>query len=144
MKTQSMETLRDVGLLVLRVALGLMLAFGHGYDKLPPSEGFIDAVGSMGFPLPVFSAWAAALSESVGATLMALGLFTRPSAILVALTMAGAAFVTHGADPFEVKEKALVYLAGAIAIALTGAGRFSFDHLIGKRRRRVRGSADQG
>ncbi len=41
--------------------------------------------------------------------------------------MAVAAFVVHGADPFERKEMALLYLIGFTAIALLGAGKYSVD-----------------
>ena len=56
----------DFGLLALRVFAGLSLAFGHGLGKLPVSSGFIEAVGNLGFPIPIVFAWAAVLSEFVG------------------------------------------------------------------------------
>ena len=116
----------DLGLLVLRLGLGLTLAFGHGLGKLPPSAGFIEATAEMGFPLPTFFAWAAALSEFAGGLLLAVGLATRPAAFLVACTMATAFFLAHGGIVGE-GEKALLYLVGAVALMLTGAGRFALD-----------------
>ncbi len=38
----------DIGFTSLRVAVGLMMAVGHGLAKVPPAEGFVDAVGSLG------------------------------------------------------------------------------------------------
>lgn len=44
--------------------------------------------------------------------------------------MTVAAFITHGADPFQKKELALMYLVMAIAIALLGPGRWSLDQFV--------------
>ena len=123
----------DLGLLVLRVGVGLTMAFAHGLGKIPPSEGFIGAIGMLGFPVPVVFAWAAALSEFLGGLFIAVGVLTRPAAVMLAVTMAVARFVQHGADPFADGELALVYLFAAAALAFTGAGRYSIDQMFWRR-----------
>jgi len=127
------DKLRDFGLLVLRLGFGLGIAY-HGYGKVFGGwmEKFIGGVAEMGFPAPAFFAWAAALSEFAGGLLLAAGLFTRPAAYFVAVTMAVAAFGRHGADPFEKKELALAFLFASLAIALTGPGRYSLRCLFCK------------
>src|SRR5690606_4006629 len=81
--------LGDVGLAVLRVGTGLMLAFGHGQnkvwgeDRLGPPAGFVEGVGELGFPAPLLFAWMAALAEFVGGILIAIGLLTRPMALIL-------------------------------------------------------------
>ena len=120
-------------LLVARLGLGGMMAFGHGLGKLPPSEGFIAAVSALGFPLPIIFAWAAVLSEFVGSLAVSIGLATRLSALLVSFTMLVAAFGRHFSDPFEKKEMALAYLCGFLLCAAVGSGRYSIDGLIRKR-----------
>lgn len=117
----------DIGLLILRLGVGLAMAFGHGIGKIPPSEGFVEGTAAMGFPVPVVFAWAAALSEFLGGILIALGLLTRPAALMLAGTMAVAAFVRHVADPFSTKELALVYLVASLALLIAGAGRYALD-----------------
>ncbi|UZR95868.1 DoxX family protein [Chondrinema litorale] len=117
----------NLALLILRVFTGLSMALAHGFGKLPPSAGFIEATGNIGFPLPVFFAWAAALSEFVGGILITLGLLTRPASLLMSLTMITAAFITHSADPFATKEKALLYLCISIVLLLTGSGKYGID-----------------
>lgn len=130
------ETLRawgtDSGLLVLRLVVGLSMAFAHGWGKIqnPP----VEFVKSLGFPLPVVFAWAAALAEFVGALMVAFGAGARIGAAFLAFTMGVAAFYVHAADPFGQKELALLYLAASLAVVLAGAGRFSLDHLVCSRR----------
>jgi len=121
----------DLGLLILRVGLGLTLALGHGLGKLPPSAGFIEGTAEMGFPLPTFFAWAAALSEFVGGLLLAVGLATRPAAFFVACTLATAFFLGHGGSVDE-GELALVFLVGALALLASGAGRYAVDRWIAR------------
>jgi putative oxidoreductase len=123
----------NLGLLSLRLGAGLIMAFAHGMGKLPPAEGFIGFVGSLGFPAPVAFAWVAALSEFIGALFISLGLATRLSSLTVAGTMAVAAFMAHGADPFAKQEKAILYLIICLAIFFTGPGKYSVDALIDKK-----------
>jgi putative oxidoreductase len=125
----------DIGLTVLRIAAGLMMAFGHGLSKVPPAAGFVDAVSGLGFPMPAVFAWAAGLSELVGGLLIAAGLFTRPASLFLAVTTGVAAFMRHGADPLfsrsgPSKELALLYLVAAVAFLLAGSGRYGVDALL--------------
>ena len=117
----------DAGLLLIRIVAGISLAFGHGLGKMPPSEGFIETTAGLGFPAPLFFAWAAGFAEFFGGILIALGLITRPASFLVAFTMAIAVFIRHGDDPFTSKEKAMLYFVIAGMLMLTGSGRFGFD-----------------
>ena len=122
----------DLGLLLLRLFAGLAIAIAHGFGKFPPSERFVAGVAEMGFPIPFFFAWAAALSEAVGGILLAIGLATRPSALMIAATTAAAGFIRHADDPFSGAEKALLFCAVAVLFAFAGAGRYSVDALIRK------------
>jgi putative oxidoreductase len=128
------SALADAGLLVLRLFAGLSLAFAHGLGKLPPSAGFVEATDAMGFPFPTFFAWCAALSEFGGGLLIALGLLTRPAAFFVGFTMAVAGLVSGAGDPYTDNEKALLFLAVAVALMLTGSGRYGLDRFIRPRR----------
>ncbi|MGQ0794135.1 MAG: DoxX family protein [Deltaproteobacteria bacterium] len=126
------ETSTTLGLLWLRGLTGLFMAIFHGYGKIfgGRMDKFTAGVAELGFPMPEVFAWAAALSEFLGGILIALGLGARISALLLFATMATAAFLQHGADPIDVKEKALLFLAMSGAIALLGPGKLSLDYAI--------------
>lgn len=105
----------------------------HGLGKTPPSEKFLMGVTSLGFPLPIVFAWAAALSEFLGGIFLALGFLTRPVAILLSITMLVAAFGVHLSDPWDIKESSLIYLVISLVFACRGAGRFSIDAFFNKK-----------
>ncbi len=120
----------DLGLCALRVLAGLGLAFGHGIKKLPPPDGFVKSVAGMG--MPGFMAWGATFAELGCGILLALGLFTRPAATLILITMGVAFFGVHLRQPFGRQELALLYGFIAFLFFLAGPGRLSVDHLIKK------------
>lgn len=127
----------DLGLLLLRAGFGLGMAMGHGINKMPPPDGFVDAVGSMGMPAPAAMAWVAGVAECIGGVALALGLLTRPAALALLGAMLVAAFGFHAGDPLfsptppgRAKEPALLYAVPCAALLLTGAGRFSLDRLL--------------
>ena len=131
----------EIGLLVLRLVGGLGLALLHGRSKVfDPAmfEQFSTGVEQLGFPLPGFSTWAAALGELVGGLLLAMGLFTRLAALWVMGVMVGAAFVAHGgsftgAAPLAEAEMAVLYLVIGFCFLMTGSSRTGLDQLIWRR-----------
>lgn len=127
---ERLSTVEELGFLALRVFAGAAMVAAHGLNKIPPSEGFIGAVGGMGFPFPTFFAWSAGIAESLGAALLVLGLMTRPSALMLTITMAVAAFIRHGNDPFQKQEMALLYFFIFLLFTLTGSGKWSVDGMI--------------
>jgi putative oxidoreductase len=118
---------RDIGLLVLRLWFGGVLAINHGWPKMADLGNFTAKVAKRGVPIPELMAPLAAASEFVGGLLLALGLLTRVASLPVACTMLVAAFHVHAADPFSKKEFALGYALAAVAIAIIGPGRLSLD-----------------
>jgi putative oxidoreductase len=67
--------------------------------------------------------------------MIALGLLTRPWAVLGAITMLVAGIIRHADDPFGKKELALVYFVMLALLFMLGPGRLSLDHLLFGRRR---------
>lgn len=123
----------DLGLAFLRLA-GIGLAY-HGWQKVfgGRMDVVTSTVESIGFPVPVVFAWAAALAELLGGALVAVGLFTRAAAGFAAVTMFVAAFLVHAKDGFEKREMALLYLVVMLCIACLGAGKWSFDGVVRKK-----------
>jgi len=130
METNREDTYTGLGLLVLRLGVGLMMFFSHGLGKL---MGGLELAKKFPDPLGVGSqlSWFLAMgAETVCALLIVLGLMTRLASIPLAVTMLVAAFVVHGDDPFQKKEFALLYLVPFITLALSGAGKFSLDSVL--------------
>ena len=123
----------DLGLLIFRLFVGLSMAFAHGLGKLPPPPQLVEGLTAMGLPMPGIMSWLVALAEFGGGLMIAIGLCTRFGAAIVGVTMLGAAFVVHAADPFKVKELAFFYLVSCVLLIFTGAGRYSLDSKICKK-----------
>ena len=139
------DPLAGWGLLILRVAIGLMLAIGHGWPKaaaygLIKDEWFVPMFLPF-LPPPVSLVLTIAL-ELAAALLLVLGMATRPAAAVLVFTMA-VAFLVHEGAPWFIgpdvdvaKEPALLYLIPALVLLVTGAGDKSMDALIMKPKRR--------
>jgi putative oxidoreductase len=121
--------LASLGLLLLRLSIGLLMIH-HGQEKLADPQQFANTyVASLHLPFPLFFAYAAGFSELIGSWLVILGLFTPLGALALSSTMAVAAFqhiLTAGFNIY-VLELVLLYLGGSLAILCNGPGRFSFD-----------------
>ena len=120
----------DWGLLLLRLGFAALLIGLHGWTRLLRAFNFVvhgqawtfvTVVERLGFPYPSVFAVLSALSESVAVVLVALGIFARPAAAIIAFNMA-VAFYNEAAkgDPFELPA---LYLLGAVVILVAGPGR---------------------
>jgi len=129
----------SLGLLLARLAAGLLLPYVHGWGKL---LSYGERAASFPDPLGIGSRWSmmgAIGGEVVFPLLVAVGLATRLAAVPPAFTMAVAAFVVNAGEPWKEKELAILYLAVFVVLMFTGAGRFSLDALlVGGRKPRPR------
>ncbi|MFM1799416.1 MAG: hypothetical protein RLZZ117_1694 [Cyanobacteriota bacterium] len=121
--------LASVGLLALRLSVGVMMLH-HGQEKLADPQQFASTyVASLHLPFPLVFAYAAGFSELIGSWLVILGLLTPLGALALTGTMAVAAYqhiLTAGFNIY-VLELVVLYLGGSLALLLVGPGRFSFD-----------------
>ena len=128
----------DVALAVLRAVIGTVF-IAHGGQKLVVFglAGVAGAFGSMGIPLAGIVGPAVALVEFVGGLALVFGLLTRISAAALAVVMTGAVLLVHLPAGFFAPngiEFSLTLFAASVALALTGAGRFSVDATLARRR----------
>ena len=126
----------DVGLLILRLALGLTLA-AHGLNKffgggrIPGTARWFESIG---MKPGKFHATVAASTETAAGLGLAAGLLTPiPAAGFVSL-MIVAAWTVHRHNGFFIVKEGweynLVLALSAVAVATVGAGRLSLDWVI--------------
>ena len=124
---------QDHWLLILRLSVaGFMLVHGTGkmMSLISGDTSFADPIGigeTASLVLVVFA-------EFICSILIGIGLMTRWAIIPLIITMLVAAFITHASDPFGNKEKALMYILIYGSILIFGAGKFSLDALIKRRK----------
>ncbi|NNK80591.1 MAG: DoxX family membrane protein, partial [Flavobacteriales bacterium] len=122
-----------VGLLMMRLYVGLSM-MSAGLDKIPLPSWMTEQVEAIGWmPFPEAMAWIACFTEFAGGLLIAIGLFTRPAAFFLAITMAVAAFSAQDVALFTGIHVTQGYLWSYVAVLGLGAGRLSLDHLLGER-----------
>jgi putative oxidoreductase len=119
---------------VLRVVAGIVMVH-NGIDKLSDIQGFATAyVEVIGLPFPIFFSYLAALTETIGAPLLILGLFTRPAALGLSSTMLVAIYhhiLVAGLNIPYIELSSLYSVVFAF-FAVNGGGSFSVDSLIAR------------
>lgn len=130
---------RDIALLIGRILLGTVL-FAHGWQKLVINgiAGTYGQFEKMGIPLAIVSASFVTVVEFVGGVLLVIGALTTTVVALDMIVMVGAAgfvHVTHGIFAANGGwELVGVIVACELALAATGPGKYSLDHLLTARR----------
>ena len=124
------NTQNDLGRLILRVALGLLVLL-HGVAKLRGGMGgIVGMVEAHG--LPGFLGYGVLLGEVLGPLMLVAGFYARIGALLVAINMLFAFALAHMGDLTSLNgqggwalELQGMFLFSAIALALLGPGRYS-------------------
>jgi putative oxidoreductase len=117
---------------ILRLVTGF-LVIAHGTQKWfsfpAPAQQPVELMSLLGV---------AATIEVIGGALMIVGLFTRPTAFILSGLCAFAYFIAHAPDGFwplvNGGELAALYSFVFLYFAAAGAGPWSIDHLLRKRR----------
>ncbi|MFD8380088.1 DoxX family protein [Streptomyces sp. NPDC059679] len=125
----------DVGLLVIRLGVGLTIAaWGaqhlFGWWGGPGIENTSRAFEKFGYPVPTFMAWVAGVIETFGGLGLAAGLLTPLAGAAVAGTMANAVHVVWPLGFFGGFGFPLLIGVGAAGLALSGPGRIAVDAVI--------------
>ncbi len=127
----------DLGLLFIRLIIGILMAF-YGFEKLThfnemaASDFWMKNVSFLGFSSKV-ALGLTVFAELVCSILLILGLFTRISLFFLAFCMAWIFLVVF---PMSILDKgdngyqfndAFVYFAIYLGLLFTGAGKYSLD-----------------
>lgn len=124
----------NVGHVLLRVSIGLMVFLIHGLHKLEGGIAYLrdgtpwpllGDVNGMHFPAPATSAWAATIVQFICPLFLMAGLFTRIAAGLLGCVLSGAGMqnLLAARDP----QLAILYALIVISLGFMGAGRYSLD-----------------
>ncbi|MDD2319648.1 MAG: DoxX family protein [Geobacteraceae bacterium] len=147
-KNFSAATMDSLALLLIRLPLGVIF-FAHGSQKLLGLFGGPGLTATLRnfevhLGIPPLLALLAIIAEFGGGLGVLCGFFTRLSACGIAVTMAVAMYKVHWVNGFFLNstcaagkghgiEYNLALLGMALALVVTGSGRWSIDRFIWKR-----------
>lgn len=127
----------DAGKLLLRATLAILLLF-HGAAKIAGGVGFITGMLAKA-GLPAALGYLVYVGEVIAPLMILVGVFTRPAALVVAVNMVVAVLLVHTGELFSrnntggwALELQGMFLAGALSVALLGAGRYSLGGAAGR------------
>lgn len=124
-----LDSLQPLGLLLMRIAAGAVLAAHGWYKVLDRAHGHVHLVESL--HLPGWLAYLSTATEFIGGMLLIAGLLTRLAAIAATINMSVAVALVHwphgltGPGGFQFP---LCLLALCFALVTFGAGPLSLDH----------------
>lgn len=123
----------DIGKLILRVSVGVLILF-HGMNKIIYGVGGVKHLLSEA-GLPQFLAYGVYVGEVIVPIFLILGLYARTASLLLAFNMFIAILLAHGGSMFSlskhgglVMELPLFYLIASIVIFILGSGRYSVNN----------------
>lgn len=128
---KSLSRFHDVGVLLLRLAFGFQLV-NVSWPYISTVEKhleFVNYLTTLWFPFPVIGATVSAYTEFIGGILLILGLWTRPTAILLIINFLVALFIAHIAvnDSYQGTYPVVNLLAANFFFLIHGAGKYSVD-----------------
>jgi len=128
----------DLALFILRAVIGVVF-IAHGWQKLfifgPAGAGA--GFASMGVPFPNIMGPVVGVIECLGGIALIFGVLTQLASLALACDVAGAMIFFHAKHGFFVPmgiEFVLSLLAAAVALGLAGAGEYSIDAFVARRR----------
>lgn len=126
----------DLAYLIVRVTVGLML-IPHGYPKIMTmgASGVAAMLSRYGIEPALPLAYAVIAVETIGGIMIAIGLLTRPVAVLAVIEFLVIIFVVHWRSGYGASgggiEFPLMWGLMLLAVTLRGGGPWSVDRKIG-------------
>ena len=125
-----MQNADDLGKLVLRVVLGVLILL-HGISKVVAGPGFVmNTATNAGLPAAI--GYLVYLGEVAAPILLILGIWSRLAALVIAGNMLFAVYLVHMKQIFTLNDQGGwtlelqgMFLFSALALLCLGAGRFS-------------------
>ena len=115
------EKLKNIGLFVLRLAVGIIFVVS-GWGKLTGMESTISVMENVGLPGAVFWAYLVALVEFLGGLAVIIGVYLRCFAKLLAIIMLVALLTVKIEAGFKAARIDIMLLSANIALASLGGG----------------------
>ncbi len=141
MTTFSGQRVRDEVVLAARILL-ILLFVVFGWSKLTHYSGTVSYMGQTGVPLPSVAALVAIVVEFFVSLAVAVGVWTRPLALLLALYTLGTALIGHHFWSMEGAARAanainfyknISIIGGFLLLYVIGPGKYSLDAMRGAR-----------
>jgi len=141
MATSSAERARDEVILLARILL-ILLFVVFGWGKLTNYAATVGYMARTGLPVPSIAALVAIVAEFFVALVVAVGFWTRPLALLLALYTLGTALIGHHFWTMAGPErnanainfyKNICIIGGFLLLYVTGPGKYSLDAMLGAR-----------
>lgn len=126
---------REIAPLLLRLFIAFVLIYGTAdnvFDHARMLE-FRDFVAKNGFPWPMLSATVSAYGQFIAGILLALGLFTRITSIVVIVNFIAALAMVHVGLPFNANIAPMAMLIAGVFFAIYGAPVYSVDAALARR-----------
>ena len=134
---------KDLGLLLIRLGLGITFVTVHGWPKLFGGPNvwarYGNAMGNLGIDFyPEFWGFMAGFTEFAGGLLLIFGLFVRPASAFISFVLI-VAITQHFVrlDPWNRVIYPIEMLSVFLAFVFIGAGRYSLDYFISKRKKTI-------
>lgn len=118
----------DLGILLLRLIPGILMAYTHGWGKITHYKEYsADFYNFLGLGSDV-SYMLIILAEFICSILILLGLFTRLASIPLIIAMAVIVFDVNAGKQIYEFETPLLYMIIFLVLMITGAGKYSLDY----------------
>lgn len=124
-----MATNKDIGILFLRIFIGVRLIYGvldnvlH-WDRMLEFEKFLQQYH---FPFPIISAIISVYAQLVAGLLILIGWKIRWAAVFMIINFLVAIVMVHRGQSFEEMTTPLAMLFASLLFFFTGAGKYSVD-----------------